>query len=611
MTKHILLIIILITTVINLKAQQVEPPFWWIGMKQSQIQLMVHKKMIAQTIPHIKNKSVTILRVHHTDNPNYLFIDLKIKGTAKAGTFTIKFIKGHKQFWQYKYELKNRVPKSEQREGFNNSDVLYLIMPDRFSNGDTSNDSKSSMLEKAKRKNPNGRHGGDIKGIINHLDYFNTLGVSALWINPLLENNMNDFSYHGYAITNYYKVDPRFGSNQDYVNLVDSAKNKHLKVIMDMVFNHCGINHWWMKDLPSKDWIHHFEKFTQSNYRAEALMDPHASNYDKMIMSNGWFDKTMPDLNQKNPFLANYLIQNSIWWIEYAGLSGIRMDTYPYSDQEFMNRWLKAVYTEYPNFNIVGETWLQTVPQTAYFQTRTFPLTKKTTELGSLTDFPLCYAINNSLNENDGWTQGLAKLYMTLSQDFTYSNADSNLIFLENHDINRFATNIHSDMAKWKMGMTFLLTSRGIPMLYYGGELMTTGDKSKGDADLRRDFPGGWEGDSINAFKQTNLDSNQREALRFTRMLLKLRNANKALQSGKLIQFIPNNNTYVYFRIGHNKVFMIVMHNAKGPLHLDLKKYTEIIGKFSKLKRIGSANYQQIPQAIDINGKRAVIFQFE
>ncbi len=611
MTKHILLIIIFITTVINIKAQQVEPPFWWTGMKQSQIQLMVHKKMIAQTIPQIKSKSVTILRVHHTDNPNYLFIDLKINATAKAGTFTIKFIKGHKQFWQYKYELKNRAPKSEQREGFNNSDVLYLIMPDRFSNGDTSNDSKSSMLEKANRKNPNGRHGGDIKGIINHLDYFNTLGVSALWINPLLENNMNDFSYHGYAITNYYKVDPRFGSNQDYVNLVDSAKNRHLKVIMDMVFNHCGINHWWMKDLPSKDWIHHFEKFTQSNYRAEALMDPHASNYDKMIMSNGWFDKTMPDLNQKNPFLANYLIQNSIWWIEYAGLSGIRMDTYPYSDQKFMNQWLKAVYTEYPNFNIVGETWLQTVPQTAYFQTRTFPLTKKTTELGSLTDFPLCYAINNSLNENDGWTQGLAKLYMTLSQDFTYSNADSNLIFLENHDINRFATNIHSDMAKWKMGMTFLLTSRGIPMLYYGGELMTTGDKSKGDADLRRDFPGGWEGDSINAFKQTNLDSNQREALRFTRMLLKLRDANKALQSGKLIQYIPNNNAYVYFRIGRNKVFMIVMHNAKGPLHLDLKKYTEIIGKFSKLKRIGSANYQQIPQAIDINGKKAVIFQFE
>jgi glycosidase len=605
--------ILLVLLILNLASysQKVEPPFWWVGMTNPNLQLMVYKNNIANYSPSIDNKNVELVEVHLTENPNYVFIDITIKDNAKSGTFNIDFYKKNKKKWTYKYELKERRPNSALRKGFSSEDIMYLLMPDRFSNGNASNDNVDGMLEKANRSNPDGRHGGDIQGISNHLDYLHNLGVTALWINPLLENNMKDYSYHGYAITDYYNIDPRFGSNQDYIDMVQKAKAENIKVVMDMVFNHCGSNHWWMKDLPSNDWIHQFDKFTRSNYRGEALMDPHASKIDRELMHDGWFDSSMPDLNQKNPFLAKYLIQNSIWWIEYADLGGIRMDTYPYADYDFMTEWVSAVYKEYPNFNIVGEAWLQTISQTAYFQSTTFPNDKKASRLHSVTDFPLCYAANNSLNEEDSWTNGMAKLYMTLSQDFVYANADSNLIFLDNHDINRFATNIDSDFKKWKMGMVFLMTTRGIPMIYYGGEFMMTGDKSKGDANLRKDFPGGWKGDSVDVFSGVNMSKYQIESLEFTKKLFALRNSNKALQTGKLTQYIPQNNTYVYFRYNDTNCFMIVMNNGEKESTLNLSRFEESMSNYKSIKSFQQNGFDKIPPQLIIPAKSAMIYELK
>ncbi len=609
MKKILVLGILLFHLLYSAEAQKVEPPFWWVGMENNELQLLVYSKDVARLKVKIDYPGVEVKKVHKFDNPNYLAIDLIISSETKVGSFNIDFFNSTKKVHQYKYELKKRAKKSANRKGFGQEDVIYLLMPDRFSNGDPKNDNVDAMLEKANRANPDGRHGGDLQGISNHLDYFSQLGVSALWINPVLENNMPAYSYHGYAITDFYKVDARFGSNQDYVDMVAKAKSKNIKIIMDMVFNHCGSKHWWLNDLPSNDWLHQFDEFTRSNYRGEALMDPHASEYDKMIMSHGWFDHSMPDLNQKNPFLANYLIQNSIWWIEYADLGGIRMDTYPYADQEFMNAWVNAVYTEYPDFNIVGEAWLQTVAHTAYFQNNTFANTKAPSKLNTVTDFPLCYAANDAFNQQDSWTNGVARLYMTLSQDFVYSNADSNVIFLENHDIDRFASNVANDMAKWKMGMTFLLTTRGIPMLYYGGEFMMPGKKGEGDAALRIDFPGGWQGDSIDVFNNKNLPENQQLALHFTKSLLELRNANPALQTGKLTHYIPKDGYYVYFRSDGNKAFMIAMNNGEEVIDLDLSEFAESLKPFLSIRKFGEESFSEIPQEVQLPIKSAVIFE--
>ncbi len=608
--KFSLLIAILILFNLSGLSQRVEPPFWWIGMKNPKLQILVYNKNIANLKPVIHNSYITLAKVNKTENSNYLFLDIIIDKDARAGSFNIDFYDGKVKSYSYNYKLKSRRENSAQRKGFGPEDVVYLLMPDRFSNANLSNDNVKGMLEKVDRLNPDGRHGGDINGIINHLDYFQNLGVTTIWINPLLENNMEAYSYHGYAITDFYKIDARFGSNEDYIDLVQKANSKNIKIVMDMVFNHCGSNHWWINDLPSGDWIHHFDKFTRSNYRGEALMDPYASNIDRQIMHDGWFDNTMPDLNQRNPFLANYLIQNSIWWIEYADLGGIRMDTYPYADQEFMVKWVEAVYKEYPNFNIVGEAWLQTISHTAYFQSTTFPGSKMPGKLHSVTDFPLCYAVNNSLNEQDSWTNGMAKLYMTLSQDFVYSNADSNLIFLDNHDINRFATNINSDYDKWKMGMTFLMTTRGIPMIYYGGEFMMTGDKSKGDASLRKDFPGGWDGDSVNVFENKNMSKLQVESLDFTKKLLKLRNEHKALQTGKLTQYIPENSVYVYFRYNDSECFMIVMNNSDKESILKLPRFKESFENYSGIRAPGKKEIDKIPPQLIIPSKSALIYEF-
>ncbi len=611
MRKRISFAIYFFIFVLSTTAQRIEPSFWWIDMHNTSLQLMVHHKDIGNLTPKIDEKSIELKAFHKAESANYLFLDLEIAATAKAGKIKIDFYEGKSKKLSLDYELKNREPNSAQRLGFGPQDVIYMLMPDRFANGNPNNDSPAEMLEKADRSNPNGRHGGDVAGIHQNLEYISKLGITALWINPLLENNQPKYSYHGYAITDFYRVDPRFGSNEDYKNLVKAAQQQGIKVMMDMVFNHCGDHHWWMRDLPFQDWVHQFSEFTRSNYRSEALMDPHASAQDQKLMNDGWFDHSMPDLNQKNPFLARYLIQNSIWWIEYAGLQGVRMDTYPYSDQTFMAQWVDAVMSEYPNFNIVGEAWLQTVPHTAYFQSSTFPQAKAPSHLQSVTDFPLNYALNAAFNQKEGWTEGMANLYMVLAQDFVYQNADSNVIFLDNHDITRFATQVEMNIEKYKMGITFLLTTRGIPQLYYGDEIMLPGNKSEGDASLRPDMPGGWLTDKSNVFNNQNLDQRQSDVLDYTRKILHLRKQHLALQSGKLLHYIPQDGVYVYFRFDAGERFMIIFNNNDQPKDIDITRFEEGLNGAKSIKSMEDNEFQSIMYHFMLPQKSAQIFQLK
>lgn len=557
--------------------KKVEPSNWWIGMNENKLQLLIYGTNIAALKAVSENNDFKITNQHITENPNYLFLDIEISNDAKAAKYEIKFLNDKKVKAKYLYELKERNSVSKNRIGFDNSDAIYLLMPDRFANGNIANDNIKGMPDSLNRKDKDARHGGDIQGIVNNIDYIKNLGMTAIWVCPLLENNMPKYSYHGYATTDFYKVDPRYGTNEEYKNMITQCHQKGMKVIMDMIFNHCGLNHWWINDLPSKDWIHQFEKFTRTNYRSETIMDPYASDFDKKLFSDAWFDTSMPDLNQKNPFLANYLIQNSIWWIEYSGIDGIRMDTYPYSDQNFMKNWMHRINTEYPFFNVVGETWLQRESHTAWFQTDSYPNKKENTNLKYVTDFPLQSAMINAFNENDGWSEGLARLYYVLAQDFMYSDAFKTITFADNHDVSRYFSSINEDLDEWKMAMGFMLTTRGIPMIFYGTEILMTGTKDQGDGFIRKDFPGGWKDDKINAFSKEGRTDKENTAFDYLQKLLHYRQNHKALHNGKLTHYFPTDGTYVYFRNTENENIMIIMNNNSKDINLDLTRYQESI----------------------------------
>ena len=540
---------------------RIEPPFWWTGMKVPDLQLLVYADNIASTAPRLVYPGVKLLKVNKTDNPDYLFLDLQISNEARAGVFRIDFQRDEDVSYSYEYELKERSPGSSERQGFGPDDVIVLLMPDRFANGNPDNDDMPGMLEKADRQNPDGRHGGDLKGISDHLGYLNDMGFTAIWINPVLENNNPKYSYHGYAITDFYKLDPRIGTNEEYGKLVADCHKKNMGVIMDMVFNHCGHMHWWMQNLPSEDWVHQWPEFTRTNYRAPVNSDPHASEYDFRRMQDGWFDTSMPDLSQKNEFVANYLIQNSIWWVEYAGLDGIRMDTYPYSDQEFMARWIMRIMKEYPNFNVVGEAWLQKEAITSYYAGSESERFGYNSFLPSVTDFPLHFAMQKAFHEDESWTEGMARLYYVLAQDFLYDDPLTNVIFADNHDLSRFYSLMGEDFDKYKMGMVFLMTTRGIPMVYYGTEILMTGEENMGHGYIREDFPGGWQGDKINAFTGEGMDEKQAEAQEFLSLLQNWRKDKEVLHSGKLLHFVPESGIYVYFRTNDEEVIMVVLNN--------------------------------------------------
>ncbi len=590
---------------------RVDPPFWWTDMKNHHLQLMVHGNKISETSPVINYPGVKLENIVRVESSNYLFLNLIIDETAKPGTFTINFMKEKKQVVTMSYELKQRDQSLGNHEGFDASDVIYLLMPDRFANGDTTNDDVTGMLEKADRVNPNGRHGGDIKGIEQHLDYLSDLGATAIWINPLLENNMPAYSYHGYAMTDFYKVDPRFGSNNDYKNLIHEAHQKGLKVIQDMVFNHCGTNYFWKDDLPTEDWYNQWPEFTRSNYRGGVVTDPHASKSDEHKMVAGWFDTSMADLNQDNELVANYLIQNSIWWIESTGLDGIRQDTYPYPYKDFMAKWMQRVLDEYPDFNVVGEAWLSYPVSVAYWMENDRNFDGYHSYLTNVFDFPLMYAISKAFNEQEGWSTGTAELYEVISQDFVYSHPENLVLFADNHDGDRFYSKMGEDIRKFKLAMAFLMTTRGIPQIYYGTEILMTGLEHNGHGDIRKDFPGGWPGDTLNAFTAKGRTKEQNEAFNYLKTLMNWRKDKKVIHSGKLTHYIPQDGVYVYFRYNNHASVMILLNNTDKTKTVDGKRFKENLSGYTKGRSVMDNKTIENLNTITIPAKSPLIIELE
>jgi glycosidase len=589
----------------------VEPPSWWTGFKSTGLQLLVYGKNIASTTVTIDYPGLTVKKVNKVSNPNYLFLDLNIAAGTRPGIANLLFKSKGKVAAKYLYELKVRKKGSADRKGFSTSDVIYLLMPDRFANGDTSNDNVPGMVQKAERSNRDGRHGGDIKGISDHLDYISDLGVTAVWINPLLENNQPIYSYHGYSTTDYYKTDPRFGSNEDYVKLSNAIHQRGMKLIMDMIFNHCGSEHWWMKDLPSSDWLNQWPEFTRTTYRAGTASDPYSSQADSNFFLRGWFDKTMPDLNQRNPLVKNYLIQNSIWWIEYAGLDGIRQDTYPYPFREMMSAWCKRILEEYPDFNIVGECWLNYPASVAYYQKDSKNKDGYEPWLPSVFDFPLFDALNKAFMESDGWNTGIVRLYEILGQDFSYPNPNNLVIFADNHDVNRYLDTQKDDVRKLKMSMAFILTTRGIPQLYYGSEILMTTGSDKGDGSKRKDFPGGWPGDAKNAFDPSGRTAAEADMYNYVHKLLIWRKNNDVIHNGKFLHFIPSDGMYVYFRYTAKNAVMVVMNNNEESKTIETRRYNEILNKYKSGSEIISGNTIDDLSKFTVQGKSAVIVELK
>ncbi|HSP83963.1 MAG TPA: alpha-amylase family glycosyl hydrolase, partial [Gillisia sp.] len=512
MKLKFLLILFLVGTAVQGQIQKVEPPFWWSGMNTPELQIMFYGKNIAQYDIEAE-KNVTVNNIVKTENSNYAFVTLKTEGLSE-GTIKIDFKRNGKIAFSHNYEMRKRRENSALRQGFDASDVMYLIMPDRFANGNPGNDSHPSLTEKANRDYPGGRHGGDIQGIIDNLDYLDDLGVTAIWSTPMLEDNDPAYSYHTYAQSDVYKIDPRYGTNEDYKRLAREMHKREMKLVMDYVTNHWGAEHWMIKDLPSYDWINQFPGYENSNYRMTTQYDPNVSQRDLKYCVDGWFVRSMPDLNQRNPLVLNYLTQNAIWWIEYADLDGFRVDTYSYNDKEGIAKWTKSIMDEYPNFNIVGEVWMHDQAQISYWQkdSPVGAIQSFNSHLPSVMDFTLHNALMVIFDEEEAtWDKGLIKAYENFVNDFLYADIDNILVFAGNHDTNRINEIYDNDVDKYKLATTLVLTTRGIPQLYYGDEIGMRGDKGKGDGDIRRDFPGGWQGDSNNAFNQTGRDKLQED----------------------------------------------------------------------------------------------------
>lgn len=556
--------------------ERVEPPFWWANMAHDELQLMAYGQGIGHTRVEVDHPGVRIREVVAVENPNYLFIYLDV-GELTPGHFDIRFYTESALVYQYRYEIRARQPGSAYREGVNASDAIYLLMPDRFANADPGNDNMPGMLEIADRSNPDGRHGGDIRGIIKHLDYIRDMGFTALWINPLLENNQPRYSYHGYAITDFYRVDPRFGNRREYRELVDRAGEKGMKVIKDMIWNHCGHHHWWMDDLPTADWIHQWDTFTRTTYRISTQLDPHASRADMEQMAKGWFDTNMPDLNQGNRLLARYLKQNAVWWVEYAGIQGIRVDTQPYADRWFMADWAAYVLREYPDLLIIGEAWTGIPAVISYFQGGMPKHDGYNSHFPAVFDFALYDAIRDGLGEEEGWSQGLMRLYDVLAQDFLYPDPWNLVVFADNHDVTRIFTALGEDLDLLRMALAFVFTTRGIPQMYYGTELLMTGWEHHGHGGIREDFPGGWPGDPVNAFRESGRTADQQRLMEFISTLLHYRRTNPVLHYGWLRQFVPRDNVYVYFRYDGPDAVMVVLNNNAEEKPLELSRFDEML----------------------------------
>ena len=557
--------------------KHLEPANWWVGMKYHQVELMVHGDSIGETQPAIDYPGVNILAVNKTDNPNYLFVTIDIAASAKPGKFPIEFQVEGKTHSQFQYRLLAREKNSAQRQGFSAKDAIYLITPDRFANGNPANDAMPGLLEQPNREYKGGRHGGDIAGMVKHLDYIANMGFTQIWPNPLTENNQPKYSYHGYAATNLYLIDARYGTNDDFKRFVQKAKQKGIGVIQDVVLNHIGSKHWWMDDLPAKDWLNFQDNIEFTTHRRTTVQDPYADPRDKQRFVDGWFVTTMPDLNQRNPHLANYLIQNSLWWVEYAGLSGIREDTYGYADEKFLSRWAKAIMDEYPNFNIVGEEWSNNPAVVAHWQRGKENKSGHVSYMPSVMDFPLHETLRQVLVEEESSDKGWVRLYEMLANDFVYADPFNLVVFPDNHDTARIYSVLNDDLSLFKTAMIYTATVRGIPQFFYGSEVLLASPKERDDGVVRTDMPGGWAGDAKNAFTGKGLTASEKDAQQFMKTLLNWRKKSAVIQHGKLRHYVPGDGVYALVRYLDDKAVLVLLNKNKQDVTHSLHNYSEFI----------------------------------
>jgi glycosidase len=587
---------------------RVEPPFWWSGMQHSSVEIMFYGKNIAENDVAVSN-GIIIEKITKTENPNYLFVTIDTRN-SKSQNLVFTFKTKNKSFTQ-NYSLKERMPDSRLRKSFDASDVMYLIMPDRFANGNPNNDNHHSVTEKHDRNLPGGRHGGDIEGIIQNLDYIKELGATAIWSTPLCEDNDKTYSYHTYGQSDVYRIDPRYGTNDDYARLSLEMKKRGLKLIKDYVTNHWGAEHWMFKDMPTYTWFHQFPGYAQTNYRMTTQFDTNASKTDTQLCMDGWFVKSMPDLNQSNPLVNNYLIQNAIWWIEFADLDGFRVDTYSYCDKKGIAEWTKAITDEYPYFNIVGEVWMHDQAQMAYWQkdSKIAAIQSYNSHLPSVMDFTLHDALSAAFSETESaWDKGMIKIYENFTNDFLYPNIDNILVFAENHDTQRL-NQMYSDIRDYQLVMTLINTVRGIPQIYYGSEIGMKGDKNKGDADIRQDFPGGWKDDSNNAFTKNGRTEIQNQYFDFSKKLLNWRKNKSVVHHGKMTHYVPEQNVYVYFRYDDQESVMVLINNTKEKQIIDTNRFKENTQNYTSGKDVLSGKTYALSENLTLEGKTALILE--
>ena len=599
-----------------LNVDQIKPPHWWVGFESNELQILLKSDQIQNMDVTIDYPGVKVLKVNTADSPNYLFIDIEIDKNTSPGHIELLFSSNDSIHYKLGYQLKKRIKSPLDFTGFNSEDAIYLITPDRFANGNPKNDIQIELKEQRIDRNDGyARHGGDIEGIIKNIDYINDMGFTAIWSCPLRTNDMKSGSYHGYAITNHYQVDPRFGTLDEFKTLVKEADKRDIKFIMDQIVNHCGLYHWWMKDLPFKDWLNYQDEFlTQkptiySNHRRTTVQDIYASEIDKKEMTEGWFVETMPDLNHKNPFLEKFIIQNSLWWIEELGLSGIRQDTYPYADKTFLSNWAGTIMNEYPNFSIVGEEWSYNPLLIGYWQNDPNARQGYVSHLTSTMDFAMLENIKESVSEDESWDKGLIKIYNGLANDFHYPNPKAIMAMLDNHDMSRIYTELNGNLTQTKMALSVLLMLPRIPQIYYGTEILMQDFENPGDHGLiRTDFPGGWADDKVNAFSGHGLNEDQKEMQQYLKTILNFRKNCKAIHEGETVHFAPFSGVYFLFRKIENNIVLLILNKNKKPVSIDLRRFKELNLMGKKFQNILSNETFVWQETLKLNKEGSYIF---
>jgi len=610
--EYCVVIILLFNSVLASAAiHRVEPPFWWAGMTGKQLQLMIYGDKIASYDRVTAGSQISVIDVHSADNPNYLFVTLEFSDAHTAGDVELLFRSADGSKLEYLYSFRERRQNSKHREGFSSKDVIYLLTPDRFANGDVENDNLETLYEKVDRTNPDGRHGGDLAGLTQNLTYLHQLGITKVWLNPLQENNQQEYSYHGYSISDLYNIDGRFGGNEALLAFTKRAKEFGIGLIMDTIPNHIGLNHWWMNDLPSDDWVNNDGVFVQTSHRHEMVQDPYAPESDKKAFNDGWFVPTMPDLNQRNSDLATYFIQNNIWWVEYADLAGLRVDTLPYAEKAFTQQFNRRLLEEYPNLNIVGEEWSTNPAVVSYWQ-----LGKRNQDgfdagSPSLMDFPLQHALIESLKGEESNNQGIRSLHLALANDFQYADANELVVIADNHDMSRLFTLLNEDTRLYKMALTFLMTTRGIPQLFYGTEVLMKNPGTDEHGVIRSDFPGGWNGDTVNAFTGKGLSEDQQQAQAFVKTLLNWRKNTPAVHSGSLIHYLPEEGIYVYFRKGQDALIMVTMNNNDAEKELKMARFSEVVSGTKAKLNVMTNELSGFESTLKIPAKTALVFELK